>query len=89
MRPPAGDGDLATRGPGGESRSQALRASPRGDRLYLIALTGWGQPEHVEKSRLAGFDEHMTKPVEVETLLQRIAKLKPRERASQAVAATA
>ena len=72
----------------GYETARLLRASPRGDRLYLIALTGWGQPEHVEKSRLAGFDEHMTKPVEVETLLQRIAKLKPRERASQAVAAT-
>ncbi|HEU4516990.1 MAG TPA: response regulator [Steroidobacteraceae bacterium] len=73
----------------GYETARHLRASPRGDRLYLIALTGWGQPEHVEKSRLAGFDEHMTKPVEVETLLARIARLKPREQTSQAVAATA
>ena len=72
----------------GYETARQLRASPRGDRLYLIALTGWGQPEHIEKSRLAGFDEHLTKPVEVETLLARIAGLKPRERRSQAVAAS-
>jgi CheY-like chemotaxis protein len=71
----------------GYETARQLRAGPRGDKLILIALTGWGQPEHVEKSKLAGFDEHLTKPVEIDALLQRLASLKAREPAPQAVAA--
>jgi CheY-like chemotaxis protein len=69
--------------------ARQLRAGPRGDERILIALTGWGQPEHVEKSRLAGFDQHVTKPVEVESLLQLIGRLKPRKSRPEPVAATA
>ena len=72
----------------GYETARQLRASPRGEKLILIALTGWGQPEHVEKSKLAGFDEHLTKPVEVDALLQRLANLKARERTSRPIAAT-
>jgi signal transduction histidine kinase len=71
----------------GYETARQLRAGPRGDKMILIALTGWGQPEHVEKSKLAGFDEHLTKPVEIDALLQRLASLKTREPAPQAVAA--
>jgi CheY-like chemotaxis protein len=38
----------------------------------LIALTGWGQEDDVQRSRQAGFDEHLTKPVDPEVLLQHI-----------------
>ena len=72
----------------GYETARQLRASSRGEKLILIALTGWGQPEHVEKSKLAGFDEHLTKPVEVDALLQRLAGLKARERTSRPIAAT-
>ncbi|MEO8505031.1 MAG: PAS domain S-box protein [Acidobacteriota bacterium] len=37
--------------------------------LTLIALTGWGQAEDRRTSREAGFDHHLTKPVEFEVLL--------------------
>ena len=36
----------------------------------LIALTGWGQEQDREKTRAAGFDEHMVKPVDVDALRQ-------------------
>ena len=72
----------------GYETARQLRASPRGEKLILIALTGWGQPEHVEKSKLAGFDEHLTKPVEVDALLQRLANLKTREQPRRPIAAT-
>jgi CheY-like chemotaxis protein len=36
--------------------------------VVLIALTGWGQDEDRRKSREAGFDGHMIKPVEPERL---------------------
>ncbi len=59
IRMPAMDGYEAAR---------RLRAMPEGDRLVLVALSGWGQPEHRERARSAGFDGHLTKPLEYEAL---------------------
>src|SRR5687768_234870 len=73
----------------GYEAAKRLRAGPGGGGLILVALTGWGQPEHLEKSRLAGFDAHLTKPVEAEKLLQLLANLGPRTQASEGVAASA
>ena len=73
----------------GYEAARRLRAGHGGGELVLIALTGWGQPEHVEKSRLAGFDAHLTKPVDAEKLLQLLATLGPRKQASEDVAASA
>jgi CheY-like chemotaxis protein len=39
-----------------------------GDRVVLIALTGWGQDEDKRRAREAGFDRHLTKPPEPEML---------------------
>lgn len=35
---------------------------------WLVALTGYGQPEDRQRALAAGFDEHLTKPVTIETL---------------------
>jgi signal transduction histidine kinase len=59
----------------GYEAAKRLRAAPRGGELVLVALTGLGQPEHVEKSRLAGFDAHATKPYELASLLKLIAQV--------------
>jgi PAS domain S-box-containing protein len=40
---------------------------------HLIALTGYGQPRDRARSEEAGFDAHLVKPVEVKTLMDRIA----------------
>ena len=48
--------------------ARRLRELPRGEDLLLVALTGWGQPEHRERARNAGFDGHLTKPLEYEAL---------------------
>lgn len=37
-----------------------------------IAVSGWGRPEDIAKSRAAGFAEHLTKPVRLEKLQQAI-----------------
>ena len=73
----------------GYEAARQLRAGPLGGSLILIAVTGWGQPEHVEKSRLAGFDAHLTKPVEPEDLLRLIARLKRQARGPQEQAVSA
>jgi CheY-like chemotaxis protein len=39
-----------------------------GQRVMLVALTGWGQEEDKSRAREAGFDHHLTKPAEPEML---------------------
>jgi two-component system CheB/CheR fusion protein len=39
-----------------------------GDRLRLVALTGYGQAQHRRRTREAGFDEHLLKPLSTEAL---------------------
>ena len=36
--------------------------------MTLVAVTGWGQKEDQLRSMEAGFDKHMTKPVDPEAL---------------------
>jgi CheY-like chemotaxis protein len=51
----------------------AIRGHAWGKRMYLLAVTGWGQSEDKERALAAGFDQHLTKPVDldqVETLLR-------------------
>jgi PAS domain S-box-containing protein len=40
----------------------------RGDKVLLIAVTGWGQDEDRRRSKAAGFDHHLTKPVDPEAI---------------------
>ena len=44
-----------------------------GQRVYLVALTGWGQEEDERRAVAAGFDRHVTKPAEPELLESLIA----------------
>ncbi|MFP5284262.1 MAG: response regulator, partial [Thermoanaerobaculia bacterium] len=48
--------------------ARRLRQEPGGDRLMLLALTGYGQEEDRRRSREAGFDHHLVKPVDLEKL---------------------
>ncbi len=55
--------DLNMPGPDGIELSRMMRSQPWGRSVRLIALTGMGQPDDVERTRAAGFDLHLTKPV--------------------------
>jgi CheY-like chemotaxis protein len=48
----------------GHEVARRLRAHPEFKDVVLIALTGWGQAADRERSRQAGFDHHLTKPVD-------------------------
>jgi CheY-like chemotaxis protein len=50
--------------------AQRLRAQPWADRVVLIAITGWDQPEDRRCSKEAGFDAHLAKPVDPELLFR-------------------
>jgi PAS domain S-box-containing protein len=63
-RPEAFILDIGMPGMSGYEVARSIRSQPGGSRVLLLAVTGWGQPEDVERARQAGFDEHMTKPVD-------------------------
>jgi nitrogen-specific signal transduction histidine kinase len=46
----------------------ALRTEPWGRTMQLIALTGWGQESDRHLSKAAGFDWHLTKPIDMDHL---------------------
>jgi CheY-like chemotaxis protein len=47
-----------------------IRAQPWGARPLLIACTGWGQREDVQRAHQAGFDFHLVKPVDPQAVLR-------------------
>jgi signal transduction histidine kinase/ActR/RegA family two-component response regulator len=51
----------------GHDVAQSIRKM-RGNDVVVIALTGWGQEEDRRRSREAGFDYHLTKPVDFDEL---------------------
>lgn len=54
----------------GYQLAQRFRALPQTAHATLIALTGYGQDSDRERSIAAGFDHHLTKPVDVAALLR-------------------
>ena len=53
-----------------------IREQSWGKSLIMIAVTGWGQEEDRRRSKEAGFDHHMIKPVAPEELMKLLASLK-------------
>src|SRR5438046_268680 len=45
-----------------------MRALPEGQRIAVVAITGYGREEDRERSRAAGFDQHLVKPVDLDAL---------------------
>ncbi len=65
--------DIGMPGMDGYQAARALRAIPQLAGLQLVALTGWGAREDRARSREAGFDQHLLKPVAPEQLAQVLA----------------
>ena len=65
--------------PGMDGLEVARRARQRADGrdLTLIALSGWGQEEDRRRSREAGIDYHLVKPVDLDELGQLLTALAP------------
>ena len=60
--------DLGMPGMDGFEVARRTRADPRFAGLRILALTGWGQAADRERTREAGFDYHLTKPVDFKAL---------------------
>jgi len=62
--------DIGMPGMNGFEVAQRLRELRRVPGLRIVAVTGWGKPEDRQRSREAGFDMHLIKPVELSEIQQ-------------------
>ena len=60
--------DIGMPGLNGYEVAQKIRQSRAGAEIKLIAITGWGQENDKERAFAAGFDHHLTKPVDTQQL---------------------
>lgn len=58
----------------GYGACRRIREQPWGRDIMIIAITGWGQDEDRRKSKEAGFNRHLVKPVELSMLLNLLAE---------------
>jgi CheY-like chemotaxis protein len=59
----------------GHEVCRRIREQSWGKDIFFIALTGWGQDEDRRKSKDAGFDSHLVKPVDHQELLELLGSL--------------
>jgi CheY-like chemotaxis protein len=62
--------DIGLPGIDGYALARLIRQHDAGHGIRLIALTGYGQAEDRKKAVEAGFDVHVTKPVDPDKLAQ-------------------
>ena len=59
----------------GYEAARLIRGESWGQDVVLIALTGWGQEQDRKRSREAGFDHHLVKPVDPKALMKLVADI--------------
>ncbi len=57
--------DLGLPGIDGYEVARSIRRMPQLGNPLLVAVTGWGAPDERLQTKQAGFDEHLTKPVDI------------------------
>lgn len=60
--------DIGLPGMDGLEVGRRIRALPGGGAVMICAVTGWGQDQDRRRSAAAGFDVHLTKPVDLDEL---------------------
>jgi two-component system CheB/CheR fusion protein len=66
--------DIGLPGLSGYEVATRLRSRPGAEALVLVAATGWGQPDDLNKAREAGFDMHFVKPLDVRSLVSELSQ---------------
>jgi signal transduction histidine kinase/ActR/RegA family two-component response regulator len=72
--------DIGMPGLNGYETARRMREASWSNDLVLVAITGWGQEADKQRAREAGFDYHLTKPVDAADLESLLASVPPRER---------
>ena len=60
--------DIGMPGMNGYETARAIRQLPGMETIALVALTGWSEQSDRDRSHAAGFDHHLTKPVDFATV---------------------
>ena len=74
-RPAVGLLDLGLPGMDGFELARELLSEPLHARMKLVALTGYGQASDRDRTRAAGFVEHLVKPIKLSTLIPLLEQL--------------
>ncbi len=69
--------DLAMPRLDGVEAARRIRTLPRGEHVRIVALTGWGQEADRQRTRDAGMDHHLIKPVSLDALQSVLGALNP------------
>ncbi len=67
--------DIGLPGMDGYEVARRLRAEEHEEHALLVAITGYGQEDDLRRSREAGFDRHLIKPVNIDEIEQLLEKL--------------
>ena len=67
--------DIGMPGMSGYDTARAMRTTPGLEDIVLVALTGWGAESDRLRSNQAGFDHHLTKPVQLDVVEALLASL--------------
>jgi CheY-like chemotaxis protein len=70
FRPDAALLDIGMPRLNGYEVARRIRCDPACGSMKLIAMTGWGQEEDKRRAMEAGFDHHLTKPMEISAIEQ-------------------
>jgi CheY-like chemotaxis protein/nitrogen-specific signal transduction histidine kinase len=76
--------DLAMPGMDGFETLRRLRANPVTADVYAVAMTGFGTQDDRQRTSSGGFDGHLTKPVELESLISLLDQVKGKRTKSAA-----
>ena len=72
--------DISMPGANGWELAPVLKRELGHDAVRLVAVSGYGDPEHHHRSRQAGFDAHVQKPVDLDLLQSILAQMMPEPR---------
>jgi two-component system CheB/CheR fusion protein len=70
--------DISMPGMDGFEFLRRVRQLPNCSNIPVLALTGFGRPEDIQRAQAAGFYSHVTKPFEFEALVDVLQKLPKR-----------
>jgi PAS domain S-box-containing protein len=67
--------DIGLPGMDGYALASAIRQLPQSRSMHLVAITGWGAQGDRERSQAAGFNRHLTKPINIGDLHHIVSEL--------------
>lgn len=74
--------DLSLPGPSGYDLSKEIKSDPSTSSIAVIALASQQTPFDPEKGKAAGFDDHVIKPFDTQVVIDRVAQILARPRAT-------